>query len=259
MLKPAITVPQVSKVWVTSGTGALRFDPETRQFTEFKSKSYITPDGEGMTYGLTGDSQGNGWWGEMNVDIVGHSDIETGKSMEVRLPPVPGQKEMYSPEQQKVFSMSGSTFDAGVPWSEGPRRMGADKTGDTVWVCDWWGGNLAKIDIRTEKASIVPLPNPETQQPYQAQVDSRHNVWTNLMNADEVLRFDPSTSKWTEFQLPTLGAETRYFSLLERNGSMQVIMPYSRTRKVARMTFRSPEELQALKKQVEERQQARAR
>ncbi|MBZ5661585.1 MAG: carboxypeptidase regulatory-like domain-containing protein [Acidobacteriia bacterium] len=255
----SIDVDGKGKVWVTSGTGALRFDPETRQFTEFKSKSYITPDGEGMTYGLTGDSQGNGWWGEMNVDIVGHSDIETGKSMEVRLPPVPGQKEMYSPEQQKVFSMSGSTFDAGVPWSEGPRRMGADKTGDTVWVCDWWGGNLAKIDIRTEKASIVPLPNPETQQPYQAQVDSRHNVWTNLMNADEVLRFDPSTSKWTEFQLPTLGAETRYFSLLERNGSMQVIMPYSRTRKVARMTFRSPEELQALKKQVEERQQARAR
>ena len=254
----SLDVDGKGKVWVTSGIGALRFDPETRQFTEFKSKSYTTPDGDGMTYGLTGDSQGNGWWGEMNVDIVGHSDIETGKSMEVRLPPVPGQKEMYTPEQQKVFSMSGSTFDAGVPWSEGPRRMGADKAGDTVWVCDWWGGNLARIDIRTEKATIVPLPHPESQQPYQAQVDSHHNVWTNLMNADEVMRFDPATSKWTEFQFPTLGAEARYFSILERNGSMQVIVPYSRTRKVARMTFRSPAELQSLKKQAEERQQARA-
>jgi streptogramin lyase len=254
----SIDVDGKGKIWVTSGRGGIRFDPETQQFTEFKSKSYMTPDGEGMTYGITGDSQGNGWWAEMNVDIVGYSDIETGKSMEVKLSAVPGEKEMFSPEQQKVLSMSGSTFDAGVPWLEGPRRMDADKKGDTVWVCDWWGGNIARIDIRTQKTSFVPLPHPESQQPYQAQVDSHHNVWTNLMNADEVLRFDPSTSKWTEFQLPTLGAETRYFSILERNGSMQIIVPYSRSRKVARMTFRTPEQLQTLKKQVQGQQQARA-
>jgi sugar lactone lactonase YvrE len=105
----------------------------------------------------------------------------------------------------------------------------------------------------------VPLPHPDAQQPYQAQIDSHHNVWTNLMNADEVMRFNPSTSKWTEFQLPTLGAETRYFSILERNGTMQIIVPYSRSRKVARMTFRTPEELQTLKKQVQGQEQARAR
>ena len=252
-----VDVDGKGKIWVTSGTGALRFDPETRQFTEFKSITYFTPDGEGMTYGIAGDSQGNGWWAEMGIDIVGHSDIETGKSLEVRLPPVPGQKEKFDAEQQKVFNMSGSTFDAGTPWAQGPRRMAGDKTGDFVWVCDWWGGNLAKIDIRTQKTTLVPLPNPETQQPYQAQVDSHHNVWTNLMNADEVARFDPSTSKWTEFQLPTLGAEMRYISILEHNGSTQVILPYSRTRKVARMTFRTQEEIQALKKKVQEQEQAR--
>jgi hypothetical protein len=109
--------------------------------------------------------------------------------------------------------------------------MGADKTGDFVWVCDWWGGNLAKIDIRTQKATLVPLPRPDAQQPYQAAVDSHHNVWTNLMGGDEVLKFDPKTSQWTEYQLPTLGAETRYFSLLERDGSMQVILPYSKDEK----------------------------
>jgi len=139
------------KVWVTSGTGALRFDPETRAFTEFKSINYTTADGLGMTYGLAGDSAGNGWWAEMGIDIVGHSDIETGKSMEVKLPPVPGQMERFTPEQRQMFAMTGSDFNTAVPWSEGPRRMGADKTGDYVWVCDWWGGNLAKIDIRTQK------------------------------------------------------------------------------------------------------------
>jgi streptogramin lyase len=245
------------KIWVTSGLGALRFDPETRQFTEFKSKTYLTNEGEGRTYGLAGDSMGNGWWAEMGIDIVGHSDIETGKTVEVRLPPVPGQREKYSSQDAGVLDMGGSTFETGMPWAQGPRRMGADKAGDTVWVCDWWGGNLAKIDIRTLKATLVPLPRPDAQQPYQAAVDSHHNVWTNLMNADEVLKFDPTTSQWTEYQLPTLGAETRYFSLLERDGAMQVILPYSRTRKVARMTFRSREQMQALEKQVQQ-EQARA-
>jgi streptogramin lyase len=171
---------------------------------------------------------------------------------------VPGQRDKYTAEQSKVLDMGGSTFETGMPWAEGPRRMGADKTGDFVWVCDWWGGNLAKIDIRTLKATLVPLPRPDAQQPYQAAVDSHHNVWTNLMNADEVLKLDPQTSQWTEYQLPTLGAETRYFSLLERDGAMQVILPYSRTRKVARMTFRTKEDIQALKNQVQQQQQARA-
>jgi streptogramin lyase/mono/diheme cytochrome c family protein len=245
------------KVWVTSGTGALRFDPETHQFTEFKSVNYTTPDGNGMTYGLAGDSQGNGWWAEMGIDIVGHSDIETGKSLEVKLPPVPGQMEKYTPEQRQMFAMSGSDFNLAAPWAQGPRRMGADKTGNYVWVCDWWGGNLAKIDIRTQKVTIVPLPRPDALQPYHAAVDSNHNVWTNIMGGDEMLKFDVKTSQWTEFPVPTLGAEMRYFSILEHNGSMQLILPYSRTRKVARMTFRTPQDIQALKKQVQQQEVAR--
>ncbi len=174
------------------------------------------------------------------------------------LPPVPGQTEKFTPEQRQMYAMSGSDFNTATPWTEGPRRMGADKTGDYVWVCDWWGGNLAKIDIRTQKATIVPLPRPDAQQPYQAAVDSNHNVWTNIMNGDEVMKFDVKTSQWTEYPLPTLGAETRYFSILEHDRSMQLILPYSRTRKVARMTFRSQEDIQALKKQVQQQEQARA-
>jgi hypothetical protein len=103
----------------------------------------------------------------------------------------------------------------------------------------------------------VPLPRPDALQPYQASVDSNHNVWTNIMNRDEVMKFDVRTSQWTEYPVPTLGAEMRYFSILEHNGSMQLIMPYSRTRKVARMTFRTQEDMQALKKQVQQQEQAR--
>ena len=79
----------------------------------------------------------------------------------------------------------------------------------------------------------------------------------NIMNGDEVLKYDPKISKWTEYPFPTLGAETRYVSLLERDGHLQVILPYSRTRKVAKMTFRSKEDLQQLKAQVAQQEQVR--
>ena len=79
------------------------------------------------------------------------------------------------------------------------------------------------------------------------QIDSGHNVWTNLWSTDRIAKYDPSTSRWTLFDLPTRGTEARYISLLERDGKLQVILPYYRTRKVAVMTVRSEQELEALK------------
>jgi virginiamycin B lyase len=255
----SVDVDGKGKIWMTAVPGALRFDPDTKQFTQFNSVTFNTPDGNGKPYGLTGDSLGNGWWSEMAIDIVGHGDAETGKAQEVKIPPVPGFKELYSPEQLQMFGMRGSEYQNAVPWAAGPRRMGADKTGDSVWVSDFWAGNLAKIDIRTQKTTIVPLPDPDTEQPYQAQVDSNHNAWTNLLNGDAVLKYDVKTSQWTTYPFPTLGAETRYFSIDEHSGSMQIILPYFRTRKVARMTFRTQADMQALQNRVQQQQQASAR
>ncbi len=50
--------------------------------------------------------------------------------------------------------------------------------------------------------------------------------------------------------MPRRGSEARYVSLLERDGRMQVVLPYFRVRKVAVMSFRSEAELAALKAQA---------
>jgi streptogramin lyase len=73
------------------------------------------------------------------------------------------------------------------------------------------------------------------------------------------MKYDVKTSKWTAYQLPSLGAETRYMSIDEHDGVMKVVLPYSRARRIALMSFRSPEEMQALQKQVQQQQQASAR
>jgi hypothetical protein len=65
------------------------------------------------------------------------------------------------------------------------------------------------------------------------------------------VKYDPAASKWTAFDLPTRGTESRYLSLLEKDGKLQVVVPYSRARKVAVMTIRSEADMQALKSQAE--------
>jgi len=248
----AVTVDYDGKgrIWASAPDGALRFDPTTEQFTEFKSVTPKTANGTGLTYGAAGDRDGNGWWAEMTLDIIGHGDSATGKSQEIRLAPVKEEMDRVTEEESKFYeTYNQPDFNNPFPWAQGPRRMGTDKNADVLWVGNSWGANLARIDTRTNAVSYVPLPG--QQQPYHVAVDKKHNAWTNLWGADRVLRYDPQTATWTAFDLPTRGAEPRYVSLLERDGApTQVVLPYFRARKVAVMTLRSEADLQALKAQA---------
>jgi virginiamycin B lyase len=236
-------------IWSSSPFGALRFDPETEKFSEFKSVTYKTDNGTGVTYGLAADRDGNGWWAEMTLDIIGKGDPVSGKASEIRLPPVKAEVDRASAADKAFYaSYAPPDFNSPFPWSQGPRRMGTDKNADVLWVGNSWGGSLARIDTKTHEMSFVPLPG--AQQPYHAVVDAGHNVWTNAWMTDQVLRYDPAAKSWTAFDLPTRGSEARYVSLLERDGKMQVVLPYFRARKVAVMSFRSEADLAALKAQA---------
>jgi streptogramin lyase len=239
------------KIWSSSPDGALRFDPDTRQFTEYKSMTYKTPNGTGVTYGAAADRDGNGWWAEMAIDIVGKGIGATGKVEEVRLAPVKAELDRVTPEARKFFeTYSQPDFNNPLPWAQGPRRMGTDKADDVLWVGNSWGANLARIDTKTNETTYVPLPN--GQQPYHVHVDQQHRPWTNLWGADRVMRYDPKSGAWTAFDLPTRGAEPRYISLLEREGApTQVVLPYFRARKVAIMTLRSEATLKDLSIEAE--------
>ena len=159
----------------------------------------------------------------------------------------PSQAELdrLKPEERQFYqTFVQPDFNAPMPFSQGPRRMGTDKNADVLWVGLSWGGSLARIDTRTGATSYVPLPG--DRQPYHVAVDRNHNAWTNLWASDQVARYDPASGQWTLFDLPTRGAEPRYISLRERDGVTQVVIPYFRTRKVAVMTLRSEQELAAL-------------
>ena len=72
-----------------------------------------------------------------------------------------------------------------------------------MWVPLFHASSIAKIDIKTRKATYYPLPIDST--PYFLVVDKNHVVWTNLLTDDRVARFDPKSEAWTFFRLPTHG------------------------------------------------------
>jgi streptogramin lyase len=248
----SVDVDLKGNIWGSGVDGALRFNPATHRYTEYKSRT-LTGHGSARSYGIAADREGNGWWTEINIDIVGKSGADPSESYEIRLPPRAALSEHdLTAEDRKVDALSGVELtDFSGWWSQGPRRMGADKHGDSVWVCDYWGGNMAKIDIHTLKPTFYEYPTPESA-PYDAVVDKNHDVWVNLTNGDSFAKFDPNTEKWTEYPLPTRGLELRHISLDEHNGDTQVVLSYVRTGKVARVRFRTQQDLQALKAQVQE-------
>jgi streptogramin lyase len=246
----SIDVDAKGNVWATTSSGALRFDPSTHEYKEYNSPT-PTDNGPGGSYGIAADRQGNGWWTQINIDRVNRADVETGRTLEFKVPPRTARADgVITDADRKLYKLAGVELtDFSGFWSQGPRRMGADKNGDVVWVCDYWGGNLMKYDIRTLKTTLYKYPTPESA-PYDASVDKSHNVWVNLTNGDSVAKFDPKTEKWTEYPLPTRGINLRHISLDERTGTTQIIVGYTRNSMIARMQVRTKEELQLLKAQA---------
>jgi len=244
----AVTIDVDGKgmVWASTPSGAVRFDPATQKFTEFKSAiPERNPKGSGATYGAAGDRDGNGWWAQMAMDTVYKADVASGKTIELKIPDVKVDH-LFGEDRAFYETVSDLGFNAPLPWSQGPRRMGTDKGADLLWVGNSYGASWAKINTRTLETTIVPLPDP-AMQAYHIAVDSKHKVWGNLWTADRIVRLDPATNTWTTFDLPVRGTEIRHIALGERDGKVSVVVPVYRTSQMGVMTVRSDAELAALK------------
>lgn len=238
-------------IWVTSRRGVLRFNPETRRFDhDFRSPTFAD-NGIGVTYGIAVDRDGNAWWTQINIDRVDKADPNTGKVHAFKVPSRPSLAgAVFTKEDKQLYSLAGVELtDFSGLYSQGPRRMGADRRSDAVWVCNYWGGDVMKVDIHSMRTTFYRYPTPESA-PYDAVVDNEHNVWVNLTNGDSVAKLDPSTGKWTEYPLPSRGIALRHIALSERNGVKQIYVGYTRNSRVARLSFRSEQDLQALAARV---------
>jgi streptogramin lyase len=246
-------------IWMAGGAGVLRFDPKTKTFTDFKCPPIGSANGDATSlYGVMGDKDGNGWWSQFSADREARVDAETGKISLVDLPKNPEkEKDLYTPKERQVFALQGNSgFFYGMPWGQGPRRPGADKNGDFVWVPGWWSHTLMKIDIHTAKVvGTYKMPTADAGS-YMAQVDRDHQVWINYQNSGTISKFDPKTEKWTEYSLPAMGMETHQLGIFDHNGPTQIAIADERNSKIDRIQFRTKDDLNALKAEVNQRESA---
>ena len=192
---------------------ALRFDPVTSQFTDFVSPQCERPAGFPRT-DLPADSQGNGWWAILTMDrLQGSAICSTGKAREVQFDPRPEMREVATESDRKFYEGKDSiatplSNNTSAPWVRTPRRLAGDHTGEYIWSADFFGNDVASVDVRTLKVTYYDSPIPYANV-YDVEVDNNHMVWASLRNADRVGKLDPATKKWTVYNLPTLGVEAR--------------------------------------------------
>ena len=227
-------------IWAASGgmrppTGAVRFDPRTEEFTQF-----LSPTG-GLTYGIAGDREGNGWWTAVNDDIMVYSDA-AGEVHEIKLPPMP----LAEYVQPGDFAEGEEVPQPGLGGKQAPRRPSADLNGTAVWVPNFYGNTLLRIDTQTRELKYYAVPYPGMY-PYEAMIDSQHRVWVTFQNSDEMGRFDPDTETWTMYSWPTKGMAQRQNHMLERNGVLEFTSASGLAHRVGRMVIRSERELQTLR------------
>jgi streptogramin lyase len=232
-----IDVDGQGKIWASAPDGAVRFDPATQTFTAYRSVTSKSPKGTVATYGAAGDRDGNGWWAQMAIDTIGHVNAKTGEVSEIRLDPVASELERFAADRAFYESFGDAGFSVPIPWSQGPRRMGTDKNGDVLWVGNSWGASLTRINTKTKETSIIQLPSP-AHQAYHIHVDGRHNAWGNLWTSDQIFKYDPAARRFTMYDIPVHGTESRHISLLERNGQLHVVIPVYRANQMAFMTPR---------------------
>jgi virginiamycin B lyase len=231
------------QIWASTPNGAVRFDPVAEKFTEFKSTAPAKKNARLDTYGAAGDRDGNGWWAQMATDTIFKGDVATGKAIQIKLPDVKVDQ-LTADDRAFYETVNDLGFNNPTPWSQGPRRMGTDKNANVLWVGNSWGATFARIDTKTMETRIIPFPD-TTMQPYHIAVDNKHNVWGNLWTSDRIVKLDPSTNKWTMFELPVRGTEVRHIALLEQGDKLTVVMPVYRSNQMGVMTVRTETEIAA--------------
>ena len=110
-----------------------------------------------------------------------------------------------------------------------------------MWVPNWAGETLAKIDVHTLKVTYYPLPI--HGHPYNTHVDAAHNVWTDVPLGDAIVKLDSKTDQFTVYQLPSRGCGSRHLGLDAARGELW--LPCDQSSRVARIQFRAAADIAA--------------
>jgi streptogramin lyase len=185
-------------VWVLAGTEVWHLNVKTRQRRVYQNPvpkafparsegaleeepGFTKPSSDG--YDLVVDSHGTPWVTQIDVATIFHIDPVTGKEQTYHTP------EMHSARGIEVA-------DNGI-----------------VWFADYYGHQLGRLDPKTGKITLYPLPT-RYASPYGITLDRRRGyVWYADTTGNQATRFDPRTGAFVEYPLATRNASIRFMGI----------------------------------------------
>jgi virginiamycin B lyase len=198
-------------VWYTAQhSGALgRLDPATGKTTH-------VPLGDGSApHGVIVGPDGAAWVTDGGLNAIVRVDPGT---LAVKRFPLP-ESSGYTNLNTATFDRRGTLWFTGqsgiygrvdpksgalrvfrAPGGAGAYGITTTPRGD-VWYASLAGSHVARIDVRTGKATRLRPPT-AGQGARRIWSDSRGRLWVSEWNAGRVARYDPATKKWREWRLP---------------------------------------------------------
>ncbi len=224
--------------------GAAKLDPKTGEYTFYKA---VTPQVSVYSAGI--DAEDNAWFTQVGVDRLGFVDSRTGEVGEINLSDLERDDILLTALDTKLAKFEPPSH-TGPPWQKGPRRQTRSHwralrfTSDKTQFRHQWftlskASGIAKVDIKTKKVTEYQLPYPYSFS-YALTVDKNYVVWVSAMNTDRVFKFNPVTERWTDYQLPTLGTDSRFVDVDNTTDPPTVWLSYwGGPNKLARIQFRT--------------------
>ncbi|HKP18821.1 MAG TPA: histidine phosphatase family protein [Gaiellaceae bacterium] len=198
-------------VWYTAqGAGRLgRLDPAT-------GKSTLVELGAGSApHGVIVGPDGAAWVTDGGLNAIVRVDHETLAVDRFPLPLSAGYANLNTAtfDRRGVLWFTGQSGIYGrldpktralrvfrSPGGPGPYGIATTPRGE-VWYASLAGSHVARIDVRTGKATVLRPPT-RGQGARRIWSDSHGRLWVSEWNAGRVARYDPAARRWREWRLP---------------------------------------------------------
>ena len=194
----------------------IEFDPKTKQFVNHEIGSGFYPHTVRM------DAKNRVWFTLALSNQIGMLDRASGKFTTYDLPFRSFMEKMTVKMTPFFFKLIGwglpvtnwvkiDHVSTGVPLPYGIEVTPDDK----VWVARLHTNEIASLDPATGVITMIPTP---LKNPRRLRADRDGNLWIGMFSESAVLRYEPSKSQFTTFNLPVqpVGSDTPYSLNVDR-------------------------------------------
>ena len=202
-----------------------KFDPKTLKLTEYPIKKFKEQAPTGLL-SIDFDHEGKIWFDTMYQGSLGKLDPKTGEIAYYPLPPEYNDERVQlnftglrHEVDNKVWTKSVGTqhiFRLDLKTNTWERFHPTDELKDAkassiyqvisdsknnLWMAEFTGGHLGKIDAKTLKVTWYPVPTPFARARRMV-IDDQDRITVTEYRGNQVALFDPKTEKFTEYMLP---------------------------------------------------------